>query len=174
MPVLNVSDINNHFVENRYLLNVIHHPDFWQSLNLPLTPLPPPTKVKFDENIKINMPASIRQNKGIYMFFLEPNHPFTPLINHLVYVGRVRQGTTNFSFLKRFDEYQKQIGNVNGSLNKVLLTNLWPDHTYVYFYSMNSLTDSDIATIEDEIIKKIIPPLNSKIGGKTEQTRNLY
>ena len=172
MAVLSVQEINNHFIDNRYLLNVIHQPDLWNSLNIPRLPIP--TKVKFDEDIKTNMPQAIKNNKGLYMFFLEPLHPFEPTINHLLYIGRVREGQTNFNFFKRFDEYKNQIGNINGSLNKVLLTNLWPDYTHVYFYSLDNLTDDEIARIEDEIIKKIIPPLNSKIGGKTEQTRNLY
>lgn len=172
MAVLSVQDINNNFVENRYLLNVIHQPALWNSLNIPS--LPQPIKVKFDEHIKNNIPLGIRNNKGLYMFFLEPSHPFEPSINHLLYIGRVREGQTNFNFYKRFDEYKNQIGNVNGSLNKVLLTNLWPDYTHVYFYSLNHLPDDEISRVEDEIIKKIVPPLNSKIGGKTEQTRNLY
>lgn len=172
MAVLSVEEINNHFVENRYMLNVLHDPEKWNSLNLPY--LPNPIKLKFDEDIKENMNSEIKTKKGLYMFFLEPNHPFSPTINHLLYVGRVREGGTNYNFFKRFDEYKNQIGNVNGSLNKVLLTNLWPDHTYVYFYPLESSSDDDISKIEDEIIKKIVPPLNSKIGGKTEQSRNLY
>lgn len=171
MGVLSIDEINNHFVENRYMLNVIHHPEMWQSLSI--SNLPNPVKIKFDGDIKNNMDSSIKTKKGLYMFFLEPNHPFKPAINHLLYVGRVRAGDTNFNFFKRFDEYKSQIGNINGSLNKVLLTNLWPDYTYVYFYPLDE-EDEEISRIEDEIIKKIVPPLNSKIGGKTEQTRNLY
>ncbi len=108
------------------------------------------------------------------MFFLEPLHPFEPIINHLLYIGRVMEGKTNHSFYKRFYEYKNQIGDVNGSLTKVHLTNLWPNCTHVYFYSLNHLPDEEISRIEDEIIKKIVPPLNSKIGGKTEQIRNFY
>lgn len=171
MDALTLEEINNSFPDNRYLLNVLHNPSLWQDINF--TPLPNPHVVKFDENIKDNIPAEIKNKKGIYMFFLNPEHPFLPEIKHLVYVGRVRSGATGFNFLKRFDEYKKQIGNPNGSLNKVLLTNLWPNHTYVFFYGLD-FSDEDIASIEDVIIKKIVPPLNSFIGGRTEQTRNLY
>ncbi|MBK6338774.1 MAG: hypothetical protein IPF63_04025 [Bacteroidetes bacterium] len=172
MPVLSVEAINNHFVENRYLLNVIHNPNSWSTLAM--NALPAPIRIRFDENIKTNMPAALRNNKGIYMFFLEPNHPFSPELYHLLYIGRVREGESSYNFFRRFDEYKGLIGNVNGSLNKVLLTNLWPDYTHVFFYSLNHLTDEEITELEDEMIKKIVPPLNSKIGGKTEQTRNLY
>lgn len=82
MEVLCVQEINDHFVDNRYLLNLIHQPESWNALNIPT--LPPPTKIKFDENIKVNMPQIIRNNKGLYMFFLEPLHPFEPTINHLL------------------------------------------------------------------------------------------
>jgi hypothetical protein len=172
MSVLSIEEINNSFPDNRYMLNVIHNPNLWSEIDIDT--LPNPEKVKFDENIKSNIPLNIKDEKGIYMFILEPNYPFEPSIKHLVYIGRVRSGTTNFSFFKRFNDYTSLIGNPNGSLNKVLLTNLWPNNTYVYFYKLDSVTDEKIAEIEDNLIKKIIPPLNSAIGGKTEQTRDLY
>jgi hypothetical protein len=172
MGVLSIEQINNSFPDNRYMLNVIYNPNLWTEINI--SKLPNPTKVKFDENIKISIPTDIKDEKGIYMFMLEPNYPFEPSIKHLVYIGRVRRGATSFSFFKRFNDYTSLIGNPNGSLNKVLLTNLWPNHTYVYFFKLNSMTDDEIAEIEDNLIKKIIPPLNSAIGGKTEQTRDLY
>ena len=172
MAVLSIQEINNNFPDNRYMLNVIHNPNLWTQINV--SNLPIPIKVKFDENIKVNIPNNIKNHKGIYMFMIEPNHPFEPSIKNLVYVGRVRSGTTGFSFVKRFNDYSSLIGNSNGSLNKVLLTNLWPNHTFVYFFELNSLTDEEISEIEDNLIKNIIPPLNSAIGGKTEQTRNLY
>lgn len=172
MPVLTLEEINNSFPDNRYLLNVIHNPNLWNELNIPK--LPNPTRVKFDENIKANMPLLIRDEKGIYMFILEPEYPFEPSIKHLVYIGRVRSGETDFNFYKRFDDYKGLIGKSNGSLNKVLLTNLWPEQTFVYFFGLSTLSDDDISDIENILIKKIIPPLNSAIGGKSEQTRNLY
>lgn len=172
MGVLSIEQINNSFPDNRYMLNVIHNPNLWAEIDI--ATLPSPEKVKFDENIRTNMPIDIKDDKGIYMFILEPNYPFEPSIKHLVYIGRVREGATNFSFFKRFNDYIGLIGNPNGSLNKVLLTNLWPNHTFVYFFKLDSMSDDEIAEIEDNLIKKIIPPLNSAIGGKTEQTRDLY
>lgn len=171
MGVLSIEQINNSFPDIRFKLSVIHNPDLWAEINIPT--LPPPEKVKFDEHIKDNLPSNIKDEKGLYMFILEPQHPFEPSIKHLMYVGRVRKGTSDFSFSKRFNDYVNLIGNSNGSLNKVLLTNLWPNHTFVYFFTLD-LPDEEIADIEDILIKKIIPPLNSAIGGKTEQTRNLY
>lgn len=66
MAVLNVQEINNHFVDNRYLLNVLHQPDLWNTLNIPQ--LPQPTKVKFDEDIKVNMPQTIKTIKVCICF----------------------------------------------------------------------------------------------------------
>src|SRR5450631_2195142 len=104
MAVLTIEEINTSFPDNRYMLNVIHNPNLWKEINL-TSPLPIPIKVKFDVNIKSNMPTNIRDEKGIYMFILEPNYPFEPSIKHLVYIGRVRKGETNFNFYKRIDEY---------------------------------------------------------------------
>ncbi len=172
MPVLTLDEINNSFPEKTYKLPVIHNPYWWTELDS--ITLPNPIRVEFNENIKENIPEDIKNNKGIYMFFLEPNHPFNPSIKHLVYVGRVREGSTNFSFFKRFNAYKNAIGNQNESRNKVLLTNLWPNRTFVYFYSLSNLRDNDIEKLEDLLIKKIVPPLNSKIGGKAGDTRNFY
>lgn len=172
MPVASLAAINNNFPENRYMLDVMHSPTLWKRISV--TKLPTPTRVKFDDNIIASIPPSIASNKGIYMFFLEPNHPFLPSINHLLYIGRVKAGKTGFSFKKRMYDYKGTIGNLTKSLNKVLLTNLWPDHTFVYFYSLNHMTDQDISKIERNLYKNIVPPLNAQIEGKTEQTRNLY
>ena len=172
MDVLTLDEINNSFPEKTYQFPILHNPEWWMEIDI--NALPIPEIVKFDSDIKENIPVGIRSNKGIYMFFLEPQHPFIPEIKHLVYVGRVRGGTTNFSFIKRFDDYKNNIGNLNGSRNKVLLTNLWPNHTYVYFYSLNQKTDEEIVEIEDLLIKKILPPLNHRIGGKAGQTRQIY
>lgn len=172
MPVLSLDDINNNFPDNRYMLKVVHNPNLWNKISVP--PLPTPIRVKFDDGILTSIPSSIANDKGIYMFFLEPNHPFSPSINHLLYIGRVQAGRSNFSFKKRMYDYKITIGNKTKSLNKVLLTNLWPDHTFVYFYSLNHMTDQDVKNIEKNLYANIVPPLNAQIEGKTEQTRNLY
>ena len=65
MGVLSINEINKHFVENRYMLNVIHHPEKWQDLSIPN--LPDPVKIKFDGDIKENMKPSIKKKKGLYM-----------------------------------------------------------------------------------------------------------
>jgi hypothetical protein len=120
------------------------------------------------------MSDELKVMKGIYMFFLEPNHTFTPEIRHLMYIGRVKAGTTNFNFYKRFDNYKNAIGNKNERRNIQLLTNLWPDHTYVYFYDFTGLTDVQIEAIENTLINKIIPPLNNQFSGKARQAQQLY
>lgn len=172
MSVLSLDDINSNFPDNRYKLPVIHNPDKWKKISIPI--LPNPIKVKFDLNIITSIPTSIADSKGIYMFFLEPSHPFAPELRHLLYIGRVKEGKTSFSFKKRMYDYRSVIGDVNNPLNRVLLTNLWPDYTFVYFYNLDNMTDQNIEDIEQNLFENIVPPLNSRIGGKTEQTRNLY
>lgn len=88
MPVLSVEAINNHFVENRYLLNVIHNPNSWSTLAM--NALPAPIRIRFDENIKTNMPAALRNNKGIYMFFLSQITLF--LQNYTIFYILVESG----------------------------------------------------------------------------------
>jgi hypothetical protein len=51
---------------------------------------------------------------------LEPEYPFSPSIKHLVYIGIVRGGETDYNFFKRFDEYKNLRGNSNSSLRWVL------------------------------------------------------
>jgi len=171
MPVLTLEEINDSFPEKNYKLLVINNPNWWEELAD--VNLPNPIRVVFNDNIINNIPTHIKNNKGIYMFFIEPSHPFNPNIRHLVYIGRVKEGATGFSFVKRFYDYKSIIGNLNKSRNKVLLTNLWPNHTFVYFYPLN-ISDTDIDNLEDLLIKKIVPPLNERIGGKAGQTRNFY
>lgn len=171
MPVLTLDEINNSFPEKNYRLIVINNPDWWNEISH--ISLPNPIRVVFDDNIINNIPNQIRNDKGIYMFFIEPSHPFNPDIKHLVYIGRVRGGATDFNFVKRFYDYRSVIGNLNKSKNKVLLTNLWPKHTFVYFYPLN-IPDNQIDDLEDLLIKKIVPPLNERIGGRSGQTRNFY
>lgn len=172
MPVLTLEEINNEFLEKAYQLPILHNPNWWAEIDIDDLPLP--ERVEFNEKIKENIPQAIQSNKGIYMFFVEPNHPFTPEVKHLMYIGRVREGKTGFNFIRRLDDYQKAIGNRNERRNIQLLTNLWPNHTYVYFYSLNQLTDDEITTIEDTLINKIVPPLNNKFSGRARQAQQLY
>lgn len=172
MPCLTLDEINEHFPESVLRLQVIHHKDWWRDIILP--GFPRPIRMSFDETIRNRMPASVKTHKGIYMFFVEPNHPFFPEIRHLMYIGRVQEGRTGFNFFKRFNEYVKAIGNHSVARNKQFLTNLWPDHTYVYFYCLNHKTDREIVEIEELLINKIVPPLNNEFKGIANRTRDLY
>ncbi len=157
-----------------YRLMVVHNPDWWSEIND--YNLPQPVKIKFDNAVRDNMPDYIHTGKGIYMFFLEPNYPFQAdvISKHLLYVGRVQSGTTNFNFFKRFYRYVKAIGNRSVALNTMRLTNLWPDHTFVYYFDLSDRTDEEIRTIENNLYNKIVPPLNEALEGNARLTRQLY
>jgi hypothetical protein len=153
---------------------VVHNPDWWsqlQNYNLPV-----PVKLPFDENIRLNMPLNIHSGKGIYMFVIEPNHHCTTHIDlkHLMYVGRVQEGNTGFNFFRRFNDYVSAIGNRTASRNKMRLTNLWPNQMYVYFFDLSNRSDQDIVDIEDNIINKVVPPLNEALKGGARLTRQVY
>jgi hypothetical protein len=155
-------------------MSIMHNPAWWvqlQNFNLPN-----PVKLIFDENIRTNMPPGIRNGKGIYMFCIEPEHNFAINISlkHLMYVGRVQAGTTNFNFFRRFNDYVNAIGNLTTAKNKMRLTNLWPGLMFVYFFDLSNRTDQDIIIIENEIINKVVPPLNEALEGEARLTRQFY
>jgi hypothetical protein len=153
-------------------LSYIHYPKNWG--NIDLQNFPAPFVLQFNASIRDNMPNQIKNGKGIYMFFLEPNHPFSPELRHLLYVGRVRAGGTNYNFFQRFYQYVNSIGNKAESSNKMKLTNLWPDHTYVYFYCLDNETDARIVEIESMLYNSLVPPLNDRLEGDAKQTRDFY
>lgn len=155
-------------------LQVVHNPNWWSEIKN--HNLPEPVKIKFGDDIRDNMPRHIHNGKGLYMFFLEPNHPF-PVeigIKHLLYVGRVQRGTSNFNFFRRFYKYVKAIGDRTVALNTMRLTNLWPENTYVYYFNLSDRTDEEIRLIENNIYNKIVPPLNEALEGNARLTRQLY
>lgn len=169
---LSPQEIFESYIGTMYGLPYIHYPLFWNNIVLPA--FPAPVVLQFNNSIRDNMSNQLKQSKGIYMFFLEPNHPFNPELRHLLYVGRVEAGTTNHNFYKRFYDYVASIGNKTKSSNKVKLTNLWPNHTYVYFYSLNNETDAQVAEIESMLYNSLIPPLNNRLEGEAKQTRDFY
>ena len=56
----------------------------------------------------------------------------------------------------------------------MLLTNLWPNKTWVYVYPLD-VTDDEIEAIEDNLIDNIVPPLNNKVKAKAaKNSRSIY
>lgn len=124
-------------------------------------------RFKFDEHIQEQLPKT----KGIYMFFVEPKFPFQPEVRYLMYVGKVT-GTNTFQ--NRFYDYVSGIGCHNQRRNIQLLTNLWPNKTWVYVYELE-LSDDEIENIEDNLIDNIIPPMNNKFKAITaKNSRSIY
>lgn len=124
-------------------------------------------RFKFDEHIRDSLPRT----KGIYIFFVEPQFPFQPEVRYLMYVGKV---VGSNSFHHRFYEYVSGIGSHSIRRNIQLLTNLWPDKTWVYVYELN-MTDDEIEKIEDNLIDSIVPPMNNKFKAITaKNSRSIY
>lgn len=169
MSVLTLEQLNDYNPEKIFDLPLTLNINLWNSLVLPIS-LPVPLKLEFNETLRSTMPSHLKKKKGIYFFVVEPNFPFLPAINHLIYIGRVVKTNT---FFKRFYEYVKAIGNQNVKRNRQLMTNAWPSKTYVYYFALDS--DHEIEIIEKELIDKIIPPLNNKFSIKeATNTRSLY
>ncbi|MEM6737942.1 MAG: hypothetical protein AAGC64_12810 [Bacteroidota bacterium] len=175
MPYLTFSEvIESYPFGNPYTMLVHHNPNWWsQILDHDLGD---PIKLKFDQNIRDAMPENIHRGKGIYMFCLEPDYPISDevLSKHLLYVGRVQAGTTNYNFFRRFLKYVRSIGNRAIARNTMRLTNLWPNHTYVYYFELSEKSDQDIVDIEKNIFNNIVPPLNEELHGEARLTRRLY
>jgi hypothetical protein len=157
--------------EKIYVLPFTLNIGLWQNIDIGLkSTFSSPVKLKFNELIKENM-NSIKASKGIYMFFIEPDFPFLPPANYLVYIGRVTKGNT---FFKRFYDYTSSIGERNKRRNIQLLTNLWPDKTWVYFYPLSE-TDQRISEIEKMLFNNIVPPLNADLTAKgARNSRSIY
>jgi hypothetical protein len=172
MPVLTRNELRELNPEKIYnIQSFVLHYELWQKIDPTLiTVLNSPVRLKFDSNIRKKLGA-IRNKKGIYMFFVEPDFPFYPKSNYLMYVGKV---TNTNTFFKRFYDYVKGIGNKNVRRNIQLLTNLWEDKTWVYFYDLN-LSDKRIEGIEENLFDNIIPPLNNQFRAKRAlNSRSIY
>lgn len=176
MPYLSESEIREAFPDSGapLKLSVYHKIDWWDDIIL-ANPLPAPIKLPFSDTIRAIMPANIINSKGLYFFFIEPEHPLNLNINHLVYIGRVLGGAhNNHNFRLRFREYVNAIGNLAVKRNTMRMANLWPNKTHVYFFALDHYTDVEISDIEDLLIKKIVPPLNEKLSGAARLTRILH
>lgn len=169
MSVLTLEQLNDYNPEKIFDLPLTLNINLWNSITLPIS-LPPPIKIEFNETLRSRLTADVKGKKGIYFFVIEPDFPFVPTINHLLYIGRVVKTNT---FFKRFYEYVKAIGNQNVKRNRQLMANAWPNKTFVYYFVLNN--DREIEMIEQELIDKIIPPLNNKFSIKeATNTRSLY
>lgn len=176
MPYLTETEVRDAFPDSGppLRLSVYNKIEWWDEIILPI-PLPAPTRLTFDDTIRNIMPANLRNSKGLYFFFIEPEHPLNLNISHLVYIGRVLGGAqNNHNFHTRFREYVNAIGNKTVKRNTMRMTNLWPNKTHVYFFELNHFTDAQIEFYEDLLIQKIVPPLNEKLSGTARQTRLLH
>ncbi|MBK7908784.1 hypothetical protein [Candidatus Pollutiaquabacter sp.] len=97
MPVLTRDELADLNPEKLYNIpTFVLHYELWNNINPNLAViLNAPVRIQFNENIRANLGA-VRNRKGIYMFFVEPEFPFTPSANYLMYVGKV-VGTNTFS-----------------------------------------------------------------------------
>ncbi len=172
MPVLTRDELADLNPEKLYNIpTFVLHYELWQNIDPTLAAtLNAPVKIKFDANIRNNL-GTLRNKKGIYIFFVEPDFPFVPKANYLMYVGRVINTNT---FYLRFRDYVNGIGNRNIRRNIQLLTNLWEDKTWVYFYELN-LADNRIKTIESNLFDNIVPPLNNQFRARRAlNSRSIY
>lgn len=169
MGALSLSELNNDNPEKVSNINTfVLNNESWTNVRADLSILfNGGKKFKFDENIQSLLPPT----KGIYIFYVEPEFPFFPEARYLMYVGRVIGSNT---FKKRFYKYVAAIGSHKERRNIQLLTNLWPDKTWVYVYELD-LKDDEITAIEDNLIDNIIPPMNNRFkSSKAKNSRSIY
>ncbi len=157
MGALTKEELNEQNPEKIYDIPLTLNIEKWKSFNLPVNLMNYSEKLKFNENIRDNMKV-IKNKKGIYMFVVEPEFPFVPRIDYLLYIGRVIKSDT---FFKRFYNYVKSIGKRNKKRNIQFLTNAWIEKTFVYFFEIND--DDKIVKTEEQLINIIIPSLNNQL-----------
>lgn len=169
MEALSYEELNNDNPEQIYNIKTfVLNLQSWKEVRADLDDLfRNGQRFKFDEHIQDQLPKT----KGIYIFFVEPKFPFQPEVRYLMYVGKVT-GTNTFQ--NRFYDYVSGIGRHNQRRNIQLLTNLWPNKTWVYVYELE-LSDDEIEILEDNLIDNIIPPMNNKFKAITaKNSRSIY
>ena len=171
MEYLTPERLNELSISNIYNLPFTLNCSEWLTIDNALySILNAPKPLVFDSTIRDRM-NDLKRKKGIYMFIIEPEFPLYPKINYLVYIGRVIESDT---FFKRFYDYVKAIGAENVRRNIQLLTNLWPEKTWVYFHELD-IEDEKIIEIERELINKIVPPLNNQFYcDSAKNSRSIY
>lgn len=123
-------------------------------------------RYKFEYNITDHLPST----KGFYVFTIEelgfPQIDF----RYLLYIGKVEKTNT---FKNRFYKYRNTIDDSSAAENVMLLTNLWPDNTYVYVFELSN--DHEIVDIEKILIHKLKPNFNEEyFTSKTVTSTSLY
>lgn len=169
MRTLSIQDINNAYPEKVYNIeSFVLNINTWAYVRQELgTLFCNGLRLKFDEHIRDSLPRT----RGIYIFYVEPDFPFLPETRYLMYVGKV---TGTDTFFHRFYEYVSDIGKLNQRQNTMLLTNLWPEKTWVYIYPLD-LSDKEIESIEDNLIDNIVPPLNNRVkAASARNSRSIY
>lgn len=172
MPALSKDELVSLNADKIYKLPFVLNLELWKNIDPTYSKiLNAPVRLRFDEDIQSNL-GTIKDKKGIYMFIVEPEFPFVPPVNYLVYVGRVTRKNT---FRNRFYDYVSAIGDKRKRENIRLLTNLWPGKTWVYFYELSSQPDTKIIEIEKSLFDNIIPPLNNDFkSSRARNSRSIY
>lgn len=124
-------------------------------------------KYLFEKNITDNLSF---KKKGFYVFVIEELGIPSLNLCYLLYIGRAEK--TN-SFKNRFYKYRNAIDNTENAKNIIMLTNLWPNNTFVYFFEINN--DKEIEDIEKIMINQLRPPFNEEyFTEETVQKTGLY
>ena len=153
---LSIKKISEIVAKKSYNFGIYFSPqDFQECLNaLNLLTFTRVQRLKFEYNITSHLAT---RRKGFYVFTIEdlgfPSIDF----KYLLYIGRAYK--TN-SFKKRFYKYRNSIGDSSAVENIMLLTNLWPDNTFVYFFEL--INDAEIQEIEKILINKLRPNFNEE------------
>ncbi|HVX01182.1 MAG TPA: GIY-YIG nuclease family protein [Candidatus Babeliaceae bacterium] len=124
-------------------------------------------KLKFENQITDSLTL---KDKGIYLFVLEHVLVQTISLNYLLYIGKAYK--TN-SFKQRFYAYRSAIGSTQSKKNILMLTNLWPNSTFVYFVKITD--NQSIEDVEKILINKLRPPFNEEYyTEKSVNSTSLY
>lgn len=145
--------------EKIFTQDFILHPDKWDSIDSDIKRIVSGEwgKIKYlDDNGELSSDINNLPNDkgGIYVFLLSPDI-ICGLHRYIMYIGRARR-QQEFSLRKRCRCYVKDtrpfVAEMVGN---------WGKYLYLYYLPLDS--DDEIARVEDELNRVIIPPCNSKI-----------
>lgn len=114
-----------------------------------------------DDSSEINLEVGQIPNNtgGLYLFYL-PCHILPSITEFPFYIGRAKK-TDNQNLRKRIKEYFQHYSNDKERPKIYRMLRVWGAHLRVAYYPIES--NSEIETIEKDMINSLVLPMNDKI-----------
>lgn len=104
---------------------------------------------------------AIPDRQGVYSFIVEPRVGNHPNCHYLVYVGKTERQTLRVRYRQYLQDARSPV--IKRPLVQSML-DLWEDHL-LFCYAIVA-DRRHIATVEDELLKALLPPMNTVFPGR--------